>query len=394
MLLKTKCKALFLINSLFLASLINSFDFLAGDDVDYFNQRILDSKILSKNAIILYFSGTYFELGRKMGKIYKDCGLELKKIMESDKENVKNYLNYIGKFHPGLLEYQKGIAETFNVNYEKEKYNYNFNPAIFNIDWFGCSGLFVSSKKSTTSKNYIARNFDFMDHKYNFQVFRIKGVYEVICHTIMLSYTTVMDGINNQGLCIELNLVTSSVNALLETHPKYDYPAIEVSHLIRIILESCKNVNEAIIFLNRVNVYFAGPEVHLLIGDKNGNSAVVEFDRKDNYKPIFIKGKEKYQVMTNFNISNKGYKGNMGYMEGSCIRYKTLEDIMQSTKNNLIDENFINHAIQKVIMKNNNNMTQGMDMNTRVSMLYDLNEKKVHIRLFDDDFKKIYTLGF
>ena len=45
-------------------------------------------------------------------------------------------------------------------------------------------------------------------------------------------------------------------------------------------------------------------------------------------------------------------------------------------------------------MKDNNDMTQGMDMNTQVSMLYNLNDKKVYFRLFDDNFKNLYTLEF
>ena len=157
----------------------------------------------------------------------------------------------------------------------------------------------------------------------------------------MFSYTTIVDGMNNQGLCVELNLVTSSVNAFIEIQPKINYPAIEVTHLIRIILETCKNVNEAISLLKKIQAYLAGPEVHLLIGDKDGNSVIVEFEKRNNCKPVFIQGNGEYQVMTNFDIHKKGYNGNMGYMEGPCLRYKTLEEIMLLTKNKLIDEKFI-----------------------------------------------------
>ena len=143
----------------------------------FFSQTILADDVVNENAIILYFTGTYFELGQKMGKVFKENGIELrKKITDSDIEYNKRYLKYIEEIHPGLIEYFKGIASVYNIDYEKEKHNYNFNPSIFNIEWFGCTGLFVSSKKTYTGKNYIARNFDFMDHKYNFQIFKTESL--------------------------------------------------------------------------------------------------------------------------------------------------------------------------------------------------------------------------
>ena len=61
-----------------------------------------------------------------------------------------------------------------------------------------------------------------------------------------------------------------------EAYP--EEPAIQVIHMVRIALETCATVEEAVALFQSVRIWFPVEVNHILLADKMGNSAVIEFD--------------------------------------------------------------------------------------------------------------------
>lgn len=81
-------------------------------------------------------------------------------------------------------------------------------------------------------------------------------------------------------------------------HENYpDVPAIQVWHMVRIALEKCATVDEAVKMIKSVRIWFPFETNHLLISDAMGNSAIVEFDL--NKKMLAHKMHKSRQILTN-----------------------------------------------------------------------------------------------
>ena len=79
------------------------------------------------------------------------------------------------------------------------------------------------------------------------------------------------DGMNDQGLCIGMAAVPNSPVPQVKNGKE-----MGGVRAIRKMLDEAKNVKEAIAILKGLNLKFTGPQLHYLIADKSGDSAVVE----------------------------------------------------------------------------------------------------------------------
>ncbi|UCH94191.1 MAG: hypothetical protein JSV88_28510 [Candidatus Aminicenantes bacterium] len=102
-----------------------------------------------------------------------------------------------------------------------------------------------------------------------------------------------------------------------------DYPAVSDGFMMRILLDRCKNVEEAIKLLERVPVWFPWALTHFLLADREGNSVIVEFNQ-ENGKVVSISRKGNYQILTNTSLLIGVPK-----VRTICQRYKTAEDVIK-----------------------------------------------------------------
>jgi|GEM_PF-3878220 len=365
---------------------------------DYFKQDVFKSKPITNNIHLFTFKGTHYELGEKMGKILNELDVELKKLSDKKKANYLNQLKVIKKYNPGFVDYMKGVASGLGIEYN-ETGEISFLTNLMNLD-FACSAVYVSNKITNDKSNYAARNFDFPGYQGNIQIYKIKDAYDIIGHSFMFCYPYLLDGMNEHGLVVIVNMVVDSTrNAVRYPYPTPSYTGIEAIMAVRIILEKCKNTDEAIKLLSTMPVNFNGPPVHLLIGDASGKSVIVEFDVENKGRSIFIKRDNniEYQLMTNFPIHTNGYKGNMGYKQGKGKRFDVLREEFENNYNIIISRKFIENTLYKVRMSDDTReMNQGMSagINTVIRLVYDLNKKEIYITSQEDDFKKEYMIDF
>jgi predicted choloylglycine hydrolase len=214
----------------------------------------------------------------------------------------------------------------------------------------------------------------------------------------MFGYPYMLNGMNECGLSVMANMnLDSTKKAVKYPYPLPDYAGIESTLVVRIILETCKDAAEAKNLLSKISVQFSGPPVHYLIGDDKGNSFIAEIKPEEKGKVKFVERQADadYQIVTNFSIDTKGYNGNMGYKEGRCIRYETLEKRFNAMENKMVDHKFIESALNDVKMSNETRiMNQGMgkQSNTVLRSIYDLNNKTAYYYTSEDNFKEYYII--
>lgn len=129
------------------------------------------------------------------------------------------------------------------------------------------------------------------------------------------------DGMNEKGLAIGMALVDDS------PVPRDDSKrTIGGLVVIREILDRASTVDEAIEIFRQNNIEFEpGPQLHYLIADASGNSAVVElFDSSMKVLP----NSEPWHAATNFYLSPEK-------APEDCRRYDTLTDTLRSRRGEL-----------------------------------------------------------
>jgi len=165
------------------------------------------------------------------------------------------------------------------------------------------------------------------------------------------------DGMNEHGLVVGMAAVPDS------KQPSDDSKdSVGGLQIIRIVLDKCKNVEEAIEVFKSQNVVFnGGPNIHYLIADADGNSALIEL--KDE-KLIIKNGDGDWDSATNFHMDGSNGKGVQ-----LCHRYAKIQRRMNDKKGDLnVEEAF--SLLKNVAQKS-----------TRWSVVYDMKGKTANVAM-------------
>lgn len=127
------------------------------------------------------------------------------------------------------------------------------------------------------------------------------------------------DGMNERGLVVSMMAVDASLT------PDPAKKTIGSLAAVRLMLDYAATVDEAVSLIGQYNIDFSGgPELHYMVADAQGRSAVIEFvDGKMNV----LHSDRPYQVSTNFLLSGKDPEEARSY----CDRYRTAFDRLEST---------------------------------------------------------------
>ena len=116
-----------------------------------------------------------------------------------------------------------------------------------------------------------------------------------------------VDGMNEKGLCTSIMALPKQA-AQQDT----DKPDVGTTVIMRLWLDKCANVQEALDLLETVDVRHdaaVGSGYHYMVADAAGDCAVVEFDKEDGWKTMIVrKGEgENAMLVTNHLLSEKYY---------------------------------------------------------------------------------------
>lgn len=363
---------------------------------DYFKQTQLDATRIDDDYQFIQFEGNHYDLGLKMGAAFQELGLDLVEIPPGKKRHYLAQLETISHYKPEWIDYCRGIAAAYKLEYEEASKKYNLFPIAMNIH-FSCSAVFVNSKATIQKENYVARNFDFPEMHGNLWRTRLKNTYQVIGHDTHFCYPALMDGMNEYGLSVILNAVTDTTHSEKKwAYPLPEYTGIEACYFTRMILETCKDAEEARSLIKKIPVFSEGPPSHFLVADKQGDSFIVEFSYKSDGRATIIErpSNKYYQILTNFNMNTNGYNGNLGYKEGPCVRYAFLDTYFGNIGKS-VSMDSIHDALYAVRMsEQTSEMAQGFTgISTQIQLIYNLNQLKAVVYFPSSNSKDGYTIN-
>lgn len=122
-----------------------------------------------------------------------------------------------------------------------------------------------------------------------------------------------LDGVNEKGLAVGVLLIDTEA-----THQETDRVDITTTTAIRLMLDRCATVDEAVDLLSQYDMHASGNRCyHFQIADASGDSVVVEYI--DNEMRLVEPGEEGYQAATNFLLTPGDYD-----FGGGQDRYETV----------------------------------------------------------------------
>lgn len=292
--------------------------------------------------------GTNEQIGKAIGEIsQKDYNAKPSKF--ADPIYAKARLEYLKKNYPIFYERMKGVAEAYRVSLNSTDLDLTILP--YDAGSMGCSVIFFPPTTTDNSHAMTSRNLDYrvvpMDvllgkvntsnetglfsRAYVLELYPTEGYSSLVVggHDLM---GTFFQGFNSQGLAIEM-LADESPHVVMT--PLNGGPrASGISYMLatRMILDTCKNVEEAKLVLLNNRIYFPFMACHFLIYDKFGHSTIAEFMAKDD-SVHFTDATGSIRVMTNHPVcvyptmdTFPQTDNNTSYYD-SFVRYKTLTNI-------------------------------------------------------------------
>ena len=323
---------------------------------------------------------------------------KLNKTMESLKLLDDNRVYLLKYENPYFLDYmlKKGVSNTFDLLYKASKKITGGIPLLVLPGRFACSSF---NAKTPDGKHILARNFDYKDSPCMIvwsnpeNGYKSVGVADMLFMTygfkrtpkdfkdrfwtLMAPYT-VMDGINEKGLCI----------AVLEqkgkpTKQSTKHLSITTTVAIRAVLDKCATTDEAVALLSKYDMHDAvGCNYHYHIIDKDGGNIIVEYVDNEMVVTRPKDGKD-YQYLTNFLVAapEGDRKGNFGYS-----RYFQIRDNIEP-KNGIMTEDEAMSLLEHVKLEYRHHLLKHR-VTSLWSVVYNVSDLKFDICVGADYTKK------
>jgi hypothetical protein len=282
------------------------------------------------------------DIGHALASIARER-LEVKLIPASDRMRIRSQQRYIEKNYPILFERMRGVAKAFDLALDDDRWNFGGlgYPPMPNP---GCSVMYFPPGMTSSGKGIVSRDYDFTTgtilgtwpapgqlpctaRPYVIEMYPNNGYSSIaVCSYDLLS--GVLDGINSEGLTVAL-LADDELAAKFKMDPSGpEGVGLGALQVLRLLLDTCANVQEAKEALLLTKQYYEYIPVHYLVADRNGHSFVWEYSQAHNREYI-IDNPGKPLVTTNFSLHR--------YLEGQrppsadkaksvCPRYCILVD--------------------------------------------------------------------
>lgn len=212
------------------------------------------------------FKGTHYEIGKKWGELLKKNNKNLLDnipfgITKEMKEFSENCLPYYKEFFPEVIDEIKGIAAGQSIEPA------SLYPVLFSmyalVKVTNCSSFIVKNEQTFL----LGRNSDFLtaiEKLYMNCLYTFKETDSYSFSSNTTAFVEMEDGINQWGLAV----------ALTSVFPDSIKPGMNVGMILRMLLEKCRSVEEALALLETIPRCTAGT---LVLADTAGEACVVEF---------------------------------------------------------------------------------------------------------------------
>ncbi|MHA1198060.1 MAG: C45 family autoproteolytic acyltransferase/hydrolase [Candidatus Heimdallarchaeaceae archaeon] len=278
--------------------------------------------------------GSHYEIGQKQAEIIKNKKdvpmVYLSGRFNKNKSKFNNFkeaFEFTNSYCPGLEEESQGYADVFDAKVDQLML-YDFP---FSIEH--CSHFAVLPKLTKNNEILVGRSYEWKhdEETLEFRTTQVNGKYKHIGFSC-IPYGR-YDGLNDQGLCI-----TSSAGGAWRG--KFKSKSLSWDLALRVILDNCKDVNEAAKLLEEIPVY--GTNIFLIV-DKSGDAVMMENFDGNFETQYYDKDSENQQIIaTNHYTLPDSIKYNefnlKWLLPNSQKRYKIIEKSIQKDIGNVTQE--------------------------------------------------------
>jgi hypothetical protein len=223
---------------------------------------------------------------------------------------------YIEKNYPILFERMSGVASACGLKVDDNAWNFGGLWYLFGASP-GCSVAYYPPSATATGTGIVSRNYDFTTgtlmgkrppkgelpataRPYIIEMHPTTGYSSLAIYSYDL-LSGVMDGINSEGLTVSL-LADDELMEKFRMEPAgFDGVGLGGLQTLRMLLDTCANVDEAKEALLSTKQYYEIVSIHYLVADRHGKSFVWEYSHAHNREYI-IENPGKPLVTTNFSL--------------------------------------------------------------------------------------------
>ncbi|MFW9922901.1 MAG: C45 family autoproteolytic acyltransferase/hydrolase [Candidatus Thorarchaeota archaeon] len=279
--------------------------------------------------------GSHYEIGYKQGELLKNKEREYKfytsgkfNKKKSKFNNFEEIVEFYDSYCPGLREECKGFADALNVKEENLTiYDFPFSSEK------GCSHLAILPALTENNEILVGRSYEwnFRDEDLEFRSTKVNGKYKHLGFSGMIFGR--YDGINEKGLC-----VTYSAGGAWNA--KFQKKGLNWSLAVRVLLDNCKNTEEAVNTLTEIPVDWSS---NFIIIDSNAHGALVEsIDSDYDIVRFDDKSEKQYILATNhFVLPNKipfNKYNNPWLLPNSEKRREIIEDFIEKNSGKITEK--------------------------------------------------------
>lgn len=332
----------------------------------------------------LVAEGTPYETGRMEGEFIKkyhkqDMELYTKGhgfIKPASVAHVEKTMKLFDRYCPYLNEEIKGFADSLGVSPENIVY-YSFSGGGDS----NCSHFAVLPNKTSDGHFYVGRSYEWnTEDELRLITLKTKGLNASFGFSLLLFGR--FDGMNQHGLCVTMS------NAVPCVVP--DEEGLRFWVVIRLILDKCSTVDEAVELINELPV---SSYCNLIIADRYNNAVLAEISNSTKtYKRITPETEASYLCSTN-HYTLDGMQGFIrNRMKHSVDRYDAMDRVLGS-------EGKIEREELKSILSRR--YPEGLAchyyedvLGTLWSMLFDVTKAEADICFGSPVFNKWHTFNF
>ena len=284
---------------------------------------------MNVTARTVNLAGTSYEIGKQIGKITKAIP-RLMALHASGMDNfgeaeVQQAIALFDRWCPGLSEELQGFADALEAPLTKILY--------YGMTYLRprprCSQIGLLPCMTESGLPLVARNYEFDSNAEDFCLMRtsVEGKYTHM-GTSALNFGR-DDGFNDQGLAVTMSSCGFPVGPM----PYMRAPQLagmQFWAVTRAVLESCKNVDEALAYIKDMPIAY---NLNMLLTDEGGHIALVEtLDGRMAVKRIQNGDAEGYLCATNHPVLPELIPYEPKAMRHSLVRYQWVQEQLNGAK--------------------------------------------------------------
>lgn len=264
--------------------------------------------------------GTNQEIGTAVARLSNDY-YQAQPLPFASQQYKNSRDSYIRQHFPTLAERQKGVASHYGWGdsdlHDSSALWYDISP----VPPLACSTVFFPKSVTANGHSFQARNMDFyivdiyefifgtpgagnklFSRNFVLETYPQDGGYASLVVGTFDLLNGAYDGFNEHGLSIS-GLVDG--NIAHKTVPLTDLQkqdGLSYLQMTRAILEGARTVSEVKTLVSGLKVYFPMDGMHFLIGDRSGNSMILEFSESDLSPRFLDQTSSQPAIMTNHSV--------------------------------------------------------------------------------------------